>query len=119
MSPDTSPAEVQLIPAHPGTLPSSLEEPRRPYARPVDVLDDVSLDTDEKREVLSFWASDACAVESAPALRQLPGAPSPVSIDEIMSALVRLDGAQLDPAPGRRADAPVLKAKSHPRRFAW
>ena len=45
----------------------------------------------EKRAFLSSWASDACAVEAMPALRHVPGAPSPITFDEIMDALQLLD----------------------------
>ena len=61
------------------------------FKHPDDVLADRTLDVREKRAILSSWASDACAVESMPALRQPPGAESPVSFDEIMDALVSLD----------------------------
>jgi hypothetical protein len=67
------------------------------------VLEDGSLDIWEKRAILSSWASDACAVESMPALRQPPGAERPVSFDEIMDALRRLDATA--PPPSRPADA--------------
>jgi hypothetical protein len=65
--------------------------PARFFKRPDDVLADRTLDVREKRAILSSWASDACAVESMPALRQPPDAESPVSFDEIMDALVSLD----------------------------
>ena len=42
------------------------------------------LDLQEKRAILSSWASDACSVESMPGLRQPPGADQPLSIDQIM-----------------------------------
>jgi hypothetical protein len=65
--------------------------PARHFRHPDDVLSDNTLDVREKRAILSSWASDACAVESIPALRQLPGASSPVSFDVIMDALRQLD----------------------------
>jgi hypothetical protein len=65
--------------------------PGRTYERPADVLKDPSLSLTERRAILSAWASDACAVESAPALRQPPFAKRPVTFDEIMDALVQLD----------------------------
>jgi hypothetical protein len=70
--------------------------PARFFKRPDDVLADRTLDVREKRAILSSWASDACAVESMPALRMPPGAERPVSFDEIMDALVSLD--RLHPA---------------------
>lgn len=65
--------------------------PSRFFKQPHDVLADPGLDLQEKRAILSSWASDACAVESIPALRRPPGAESTVSFDQIMDALRRLD----------------------------
>jgi hypothetical protein len=55
------------------------------------VLADDTLHLQEKRAILSSWASDACAVESMPALRQPPGGSEGVSLNEFMDALRRLD----------------------------
>jgi hypothetical protein len=60
--------------------------------RPIDVVKARSLSIDDKRAILAAWASDFYAVDSKPALRQLPGTPEPVPIDEVQSALVELDG---------------------------
>jgi len=68
-----------------------LLSPARHYRHPDDVLRDATLDRGEKRTILSSWASDACAVDSMPALRQPPGAQKPVAFDDIMDALRRLD----------------------------
>lgn len=65
--------------------------PARHFKHPNDVLSEATLDLQEKRAILSSWASDACAVESMPALRQPPGAERPVSFDQIMDALRQLD----------------------------
>jgi hypothetical protein len=65
------------------------------YERPADVLKDPSLSLTERRAILSAWASDACAVESAPALRQPPFARRPVTFDEIMDALIQLDRREM------------------------
>jgi len=59
--------------------------------RPTDVVKSPSLSTDDKRAILAAWASDFYAVDSRPALRQLPGTPEPVSIDDVQSALKALD----------------------------
>ena len=48
---------------HPGSV----------YAHPRDVLTDQSISLGEKRAILASWASDAAAVASNPALRELPG----------------------------------------------
>jgi hypothetical protein len=70
------------------------------FGHPRDVLNDPELTRQEKRAILSSWASDACAVESAPALRQIPGAATPVSFDEIVDALRSLDDDPTPPRPG-------------------
>ncbi len=66
------------------------------YWRPIEVVKDSHLSTAEKREILSSWASDACAVENRPDLRWLLGTQAPVPIDEVLQALVRLDRLELD-----------------------
>jgi hypothetical protein len=87
-----------------------LVHPGRFYAHPREVLSDPTLDRDEKRAILSSWASDACAVESMPALRQPPGAAEPVSFDAIMDALRSLDMAEargVAPGPTEAGAAPI------------
>lgn len=79
-----------------------LLSPMRHYDHPDDVLRDATLNRGEKRAILSSWASDACAVESMPALRQPPGADKPVSFDVIMDALKRLDRGDIDVIRGAR-----------------
>ena len=59
--------------------------------RPIEVVRAPALSLDDKRTILAAWASDFYAVDSKPALRQLPGTPEPVSIDEVQSALKELD----------------------------
>jgi hypothetical protein len=68
-----------------------LMHPSRFYARPADVVADDLLTVDERRAILASWASDACAVDSNPALRHPPQASAPVTFDEIMDALMQLD----------------------------
>jgi hypothetical protein len=68
-----------------------LFDPSRHFSRPRDVLNDDRFDIQEKRAILSSWASDACAVESMSALRQPLGAEQPVAFDEIMDALRELE----------------------------
>ena len=50
----------------------TLLHPANAFARPADVVNDPDLTRCEKRAILSSWASDACAVEAFPALRQPP-----------------------------------------------
>ena len=64
------------------------------FNHPDEVVGDRTLDIQEKRAILASWASDACAVESMPALRKPPGAVSPVTFDAIMDALRRLDDSR-------------------------
>ena len=68
------------------------------YDSPEDVLNDARLSIDEKRVILSSWASDMYVVESQPALRDVPGIPYPLRLDDILAALKRLD-EDSDPPP--------------------
>lgn len=75
-------------------LAAALERWLRPavgFGHPRDVLKDPLLDIDEKRAVLSSWASDASAVQDEPTLRWLLGTPEPVPLADIREALLRLD----------------------------
>lgn len=65
--------------------------PARFFDHPSTVLRAPDLDIVEKRAILAAWASDACAVDSMPALRKPPGAKRPITFDEIMDALHSLD----------------------------
>ena len=68
-----------------------LLHPAGAFRNPMEVVNDPDMTTQEKRAILASWASDACAVEAAPDLRQPPAAPV-VRFDDIMDALKRLDG---------------------------
>ena len=68
-----------------------LLHPARAFEHPRHVVDDPDLTLNEKRAILASWASDACAIEAAPALRRAPGTSSPVGFDEVMEALRMLD----------------------------
>src|ERR1051325_1502776 len=70
------------------------------FDHPRDVLTDPDLSIQEKRAILSSWASDACAVEEMPTVRHPPGAKRPVSVDEIVDALRSLDDDPDRPRPG-------------------
>jgi len=69
----------------------SLLHPANAFSHPSDVVCDPDLTLNEKRAILASWASDACAVDSAPALRVHPAGRKPISFDEIMDALRLLD----------------------------
>jgi hypothetical protein len=68
----------------------TLLHPANAFARPSDVVHDPDLTLSEKRAILASWASDACAVEAVPAIRQPPGT-APIRFDDIMDALRELD----------------------------
>ncbi|CDX20617.1 conserved hypothetical protein [Mesorhizobium sp. ORS 3324] len=68
--------------------------PARHFNHPDEVVGDRTLDIQEKRAILASWASDACAVESMPALRKPPRAASPVTFDAVMDALRFLDDSR-------------------------
>jgi hypothetical protein len=78
--------------------------PSQIFERPADVLNDPDLSLKEKRAILASWASDACAVEAAPALRKNQRG-QVVSFDDIMDALRALDkqAATAVAADGQRA----------------
>jgi len=69
----------------------ALLHPASAFAHPMDVVRDPDLTLNEKRAILASWASDACAVEAAPALRHPPGARQAVGVDEVLQALRALD----------------------------
>lgn len=77
-----------------------LVEPAAVFAHPSEVLAAPNLTREEKRAILASWASDAWAVESAPALRQCPGLIGcTVPLDDVLAALRALD-------PEEPADSP-------------
>ena len=69
----------------------SLLHPAQAFENPTNVVNDPDLTLNEKRAILASWASDACAIEAAPALRRVPGGKRVVSFDEVMEALRTLD----------------------------
>lgn len=68
-----------------------LLHPAQAFGHPSEVVNDPDLTLNEKRAILASWASDACAVESVPALRRIPNGGRPVGFDEVMDALRALD----------------------------
>jgi hypothetical protein len=93
------------------------------YESPDDVLNDARLSIDEKRAILSSWASDMYVVESHPALREIPGIPHKLCLDDILVALKQLDDEN-DPPPGSglarrlfRFGKPDCAASGEPQRF--
>src|SRR6185436_5769441 len=76
----------------------SLLHPAQAFLHPSEVVHDPDLTLNEKRAILASWASDACAIEAAPALRQTPGGTT-VSFDDVMDALRELDKEAQDSQP--------------------
>lgn len=70
-----------------------LLHPAQAFEHPGEVVNDPDLTLNEKRAILASWASDACAVEAAPALRCAPGGRRLVNVDDILEALRSLDRA--------------------------
>ena len=68
----------------------ALLHPANAFSHPLNVVDDPDLTLNEKRAILASWASDACAIEAAPALRKCPDGPI-VHFEEVMDALRKLD----------------------------
>jgi hypothetical protein len=98
----------------------ALLHPALAFEHPVKVVEDPDLTLAEKRAILASWASDACAVEAEPALRQAPGSPRLVEFDDVMDALRALDRQGERPSPHyRRVLAErrpgVFGRKSQPR----
>ena len=88
--------------------------PSRVFQRPADVVNDPDLSLNEKRAILASWASDACAVEAAPALRKAPSGRT-VQFDEIMDALRSLDRQMLTSSIRTSSSAP-RRGNLHRRR---
>jgi hypothetical protein len=76
---------------HPGSV----------YDHPRDVVADRTISTRQKRAILASWASDAAAVASNPALRELPGSCRTVTIDDVLEALAALDPGPREPPGGK------------------
>ena len=83
--------------------------PAAVFDHPRDVLNDPDLSRQEKRAILSAWASDACAVRCLPGMRSLPDAKAPVNFDDIVDALKSLDEDPMRSRPGGLAKR--LKSK--------
>jgi hypothetical protein len=89
-----------------------LLHPARAFEHPRDVANDPDLTLEEKRAILASWASDACVVEAAPALRRPPGSSRAITIDEILEALCSLDsGAGKAGVSRRQAQRPGPEAR--------
>ncbi len=81
---------------------NSLLHPAQAFQHPREVVNDLDLTLGEKRSILASWASDACAVDSEPALRRRGN--NVVTFDDIVDALRTLD---------RQAQAAVFPARQY------
>jgi hypothetical protein len=77
--------------------------PASHYDSPGAVLSDTKLSTAEKRVILSSWASDMYAVDSNPALREVPGLVHKLRLCDILAALRQLDDETNPPPRGGAA----------------
>ena len=75
---------------------NELLHPADAFEHPSEVVHDPDLTLNEKRAILSSWASDACALEAAPEFRELPRGRA-VLFDDIMDALRSLDTSDGQP----------------------
>ncbi len=89
----------------------ALLHPSKAFRHPLDVVRDTDMTVAEKRSVLASWASDACAIESKPALRA-SATGNVVSYDDIIDALQSLDA-------GQSADTVIYAFKRRQRRRRW
>jgi hypothetical protein len=90
---------------------NALLHPSRAFGHPLDVVRDTDMTVAEKRSVLASWASDACAIESNPALRATASG-NVVNYDDIIDALQSLDA-------GQSADTVTYAFKRRQRRRRW
>jgi hypothetical protein len=93
---------------------ASLLQPALHHQTPRAVLNDPDLEPFEKRAILSSWASDLCAVESCPWLRDIPGVRGPVRLSDILEALRALDDED-EPPPGGTSQRPGWMARTRVR----
>ncbi len=68
-----------------------MSQPISRFLHPFDIASDPHLEPDAKRAILASWASDRAVVEGQPALRNPPGVPKPIPIDDILAALQAID----------------------------
>jgi hypothetical protein len=89
---------AEIPPAPEGYLGRLVQD----YVHPREVLADGRLSEQEKRSILCLWASDACAVDSRPGFRWLPGTPGPILFDHVIAALRSLDVPSSQPLASLR-----------------
>ena len=114
--PDSGPMNPADAPAASFEAWQALVAPGDVFRHPREVLAHPLLSRADKRAILASWASDACALENAPAMRCLTGCRAePVPVDAVLAALGTLDRGP-SPAP---APPPIRRASARrPRRLA-
>ena len=70
---------------------NELLHPAQAFDSSLEVVEDPDLTLNEKKAILASWASDACALDAAPWLREMSPRGSVASYDDIMDALRSLD----------------------------
>jgi hypothetical protein len=96
----------------------ALVNPSRVFVDPRDVVVAPDLSLEEKRAILASWASDAWAVESAPALRHFPGLLGcHVPLDAVLDALQSLD-PEPDPTAAHTGTSNTATSR-RPCRIRW
>jgi hypothetical protein len=80
----------------------NLLHPAQVFDHPRHVVSDPDLALNEKRAILAFWASDACAYEATPGLRQAPGTSQPARFDDVIDALREANEPYRAPPGSRR-----------------
>jgi hypothetical protein len=92
---------------------------QRSHSDPMEVVNDRTMTTQQKREILADWASDRRAVRDYPALRRLDSGVL-IEIDAVLSALKCLDGIRDDQARSTSQDSSPHPHHIGPgRRPAW
>jgi len=81
---------VGISPQQPEQITGAPDHALWTVTHPDEIVDHPSMSDAEKRAALASWASDMHAVEGVPALRRLESG-AIVQVDEILSALRRLD----------------------------
>jgi hypothetical protein len=90
---------------------NALLHPAQAFCHPQEVVDDPDLTLNEKRSILASWASDACAVDSQPALRRARDGQT-VPFDDVIEALRELDRqAQAVPMPRRNYEKALRRER--------
>jgi hypothetical protein len=89
----------------------ALLHPSKAFGHPLNVVRDPDMTVAEKRSVLASWASDACSIESNPALRATATG-NVVSYDDIIDALQSLDSE-------RSTDTVTYAFRRRQRRRRW